>query len=117
MKKEVITNHFMINAKSHNFLFLAHFPKNFIFKKINLKKLSEISVKYSFFLQIFTNDPMLTALGLPQYPPLPAATEPAKVEEIRRTVYVGNLKKGCDPNQLLSFFNACIGEVFPTFSL
>jgi RNA recognition motif-containing protein len=53
----------------------------------------------------------LTALGLHAYPPLPPTTEPAKVEEIRRTVYVGNLPKGCDGEELINFFNASIGEV------
>ncbi|KAL3084628.1 hypothetical protein niasHT_034667 [Heterodera trifolii] len=60
---------------------------------------------------IVTIDPNLAALGLPAYPPLPPTTEPAKVEEIRRTVYVGNLPKGCDGEEALNFFNACIGEV------
>ena len=41
---------------------------------------------------ITTNDPRLTALGLPQYPPLPGSTDPSKIEEIRRTVYVSNLE-------------------------
>lgn len=40
---------------------------------------------------IITNDPRLTALGLMQYPPLPSNTDPTKIEEIRRTVYVSNL--------------------------
>jgi probable splicing factor, arginine/serine-rich 7 len=40
---------------------------------------------------ITTIDPRLTALGLPQYPPLPASMDPSKIEEIRRTVYVGNI--------------------------
>jgi len=40
---------------------------------------------------ITTIDPRLTALGLPQYPPLPANMDPSKIEEIRRTVYVGNI--------------------------
>uniref|UniRef100_A0A914HGU1 RRM domain-containing protein n=1 Tax=Globodera rostochiensis TaxID=31243 RepID=A0A914HGU1_GLORO len=60
---------------------------------------------------IMTVDPNLAALGLPAYPPLPPTTEPTKVEEIRRTVYIGNLPKGCDGEELLNFFNACIGEV------
>ena len=54
---------------------------------------------------------MLKELGLPDYPPLPAGTDLGKVEEIRRTVYVGNLEKDCDPDELLNFFNMCIGEV------
>jgi len=40
---------------------------------------------------ITTIDPRLTALGLPQYPPLPANMDPTKIDEIRRTVYIGNL--------------------------
>lgn len=56
-------------------------------------------------------DPNLTTLGLPPYPPLPATTEPAKVEEIRRTIYIGNIPKGCDGEELLNFINAYLGEV------
>lgn len=59
---------------------------------------------------ITTIDPRLTALGLPQYPPLPANMDPAKIEEIRRTVYVGNLDSTATAEQLLKFFNQ-IGEV------
>lgn len=33
------------------------------------------------------------------------------MEEIRRTVYVGNLEKDCDGDELMEFFNATIGEV------
>lgn len=40
-----------------------------------------------------------------------ANTEAGKVEEIRRTVYVGNLPKDVDPKQLVDFFSAYIGEV------
>ena len=50
---------------------------------------------------IITNDPRLTALGLPQYPPLPSNTDPSKIEEIRRTVYVSNL----DPSVSYILFN------------
>ncbi|CAD5217107.1 unnamed protein product [Bursaphelenchus okinawaensis] len=60
---------------------------------------------------LYTNDPTLSSLGLPAYPPLPVDTEPSKVEEIRRTVYVGNLEKGTDGSKLMEFLNACIGEV------
>jgi len=67
------------------------------------------------FFKIVTIDPNLSALGLPAYPPLPPTTEPAKVEEIRRTVYIGNLPKGCDGEELLNFVNASIGEVFLIF--
>ncbi|KAI1728535.1 RNA recognition motif domain-containing protein [Ditylenchus destructor] len=60
---------------------------------------------------LLTTDPTLTALGLPPYPALPASTEPSKVEEIRRTVYVGNLQKDCDGDELMDFMNMNIGEV------
>jgi hypothetical protein len=40
---------------------------------------------------ITTYDPRLNALGLPQYPPLPSNLDAGKVEEVRRTVYIGNL--------------------------
>lgn len=40
---------------------------------------------------ITTIDPRLNALGLPQYPPLPANLDPSKIEEIRRTVTVMNI--------------------------
>ena len=38
-------------------------------------------------------DPTFAALGLPQPPPL-NNVDPTKIEEIRRTVYVGNLDSG-----------------------
>lgn len=59
---------------------------------------------------ITTIDPRLTALGLPQYPHLPVNTDPARIEEIRRTVYIGNLDSTIPPDQVLKFFND-IGEV------
>ncbi|XP_077487130.1 putative splicing factor, arginine/serine-rich 7 [Amblyomma americanum] len=59
---------------------------------------------------ITTQDPTLAALGLPPYPPLPATMDPAKVEEIRRTVYVGNLDSSATTEQLLKFFSQ-MGEV------
>ncbi|KHN78961.1 putative splicing factor, arginine/serine-rich 7 [Toxocara canis] len=60
---------------------------------------------------LLTVDPTLTALGLPPYPALSANTDASKVEEIRRTVYVGNLPKDCDPHEVMRFFNDNIGEV------
>lgn len=57
---------------------------------------------------ITTHDPKLTALGLPQYPPLAGNTDPAKIEEIRRTVYVGNLSKNVLSNNLDSTKNECV---------
>src|SRR5256885_2186220 len=59
---------------------------------------------------ISTIDPRLSALGLPQYPPLPANTDPQKVEEIRRTIYVGNLDSKITAEEALAFFNQ-MGEV------
>uniref|UniRef100_A0A8R1DRI4 RRM domain-containing protein n=1 Tax=Caenorhabditis japonica TaxID=281687 RepID=A0A8R1DRI4_CAEJA len=60
---------------------------------------------------MITVDPTLEQLGLPAYPPLPVDTDPAKVEEIRRTVYVGNLPKGIDGKEVLDLFNMYFGEV------
>ncbi|VDO98286.1 unnamed protein product [Heligmosomoides polygyrus] len=60
---------------------------------------------------LLTVDPQMEALGLPAYPPLPGNTDLAKVEEIRRTIYVGNLPKGVDGQAVLEFFNNYVGEV------
>ncbi|KHJ88503.1 hypothetical protein OESDEN_11699 [Oesophagostomum dentatum] len=60
---------------------------------------------------LLTADPQMEALGLPAYPPLPGNTDLAKVEEIRRTIYVGNLPKGVDGQAVLDFFNNFVGEV------
>ncbi|CAI4226594.1 unnamed protein product [Auanema sp. JU1783] len=60
---------------------------------------------------LLTVDPTLEQLGLPAYPLLPGDTDLNKVEEIRRTVYVGNLPKGVDGQTILDFFNIYIGEV------
>ena len=49
---------------------------------------------------ITTNDPRLNALGLAQYPALPGGTDPSKIEEIRRTVYVSNLNSAVSLSQL-----------------
>ncbi|OTF70659.1 RNA binding protein-like protein, partial [Euroglyphus maynei] len=59
---------------------------------------------------ITTIDPRLNALGLPQYPPLSPSLDPAKIEEIRRTIVVSNVNKQTTPEQLLEFFNQ-FGEV------
>uniref|UniRef100_A0A0R3RZ47 RRM domain-containing protein n=1 Tax=Elaeophora elaphi TaxID=1147741 RepID=A0A0R3RZ47_9BILA len=59
---------------------------------------------------LLTVDPTLAALGLPPYPTLSANTEASKVEEIRRTVYVGNIPKDCDGEEVMKFFNDSIGE-------
>lgn len=59
---------------------------------------------------IATMNPRLTALGLSQYPQLPISTDPIRLEEIRRTVYIGNLDSTLNPDEVLKFFND-IGEV------
>ena len=50
-----------------------------------------------------TIDPKLIELGLPQYPNLPGKTDPSKIEEIRRTIYVSNL----DPAVSTYFISPC----------
>ncbi|KAJ8717160.1 hypothetical protein PYW08_005559 [Mythimna loreyi] len=40
---------------------------------------------------IQTHDPKIVSLGLPPYPPLPATYDSRKIEEIRRTVLVGDV--------------------------
>ncbi|VDK82137.1 unnamed protein product, partial [Litomosoides sigmodontis] len=61
-------------------------------------------------IALLTVDPTLAALGLPPYPTLSANTEASKVEEIRRTVYVGNIPKDCVGEEVMKFFNDNIGE-------
>lgn len=62
-------------------------------------------------IQMFaTIDPKLTSSSLPQYPNLPLTTDPSKIEEIRRTLYIGNLDSTIPPDQVMSFFND-FGEV------
>ena len=52
------------------------------------------SSKFLFAFQLLTVDPTLDQLGLPQYPPLPADTEPSKVrgDGILFCAFVENLK-------------------------
>jgi arginine/serine-rich splicing factor 12 len=59
---------------------------------------------------LYTTDPTLTNLGLLPYPPLGAELDSEIVEQTRRTLYVGNLKKDVDPEDVVKFFNT-IGEV------
>lgn len=40
---------------------------------------------------IQTLEPRLSSLSFPQYPPLPATTDGARIEEVRRTILVTNL--------------------------
>lgn len=58
-----------------------------------------------------TVDPTLAQLGVPAYPPLPSNIDAVKLEEIRRTVYVGNIPKDASTDEILEFFNKEIGEV------
>ncbi|GCB64998.1 hypothetical protein scyTo_0014839 [Scyliorhinus torazame] len=56
-------------------------------------------------------DPALTALGLNSQPPTMGNVDPTKIEEIRRTIYVGNLNsQTTTADQLLEFFSQ-VGEV------
>ncbi|KAM7533037.1 hypothetical protein Aperf_G00000127624 [Anoplocephala perfoliata] len=55
---------------------------------------------------IQTIDPRLASMGFPVYPPLPAATDCNRIEEIRRTVLVTNLDPKVTGEQVLEFFNA-----------
>uniref|UniRef100_A0AC35TYS4 RRM domain-containing protein n=1 Tax=Rhabditophanes sp. KR3021 TaxID=114890 RepID=A0AC35TYS4_9BILA len=60
---------------------------------------------------VYTTDPELVALGLPNYPPLSATTDNDVIEEIRRTIYISNIPIATDPPTLLSFINDNLGEV------
>lgn len=57
-----------------------------------------------------SQDPSVAYMGLAQYPALPATTDLSKVEEIRRTVYVGNLDSSASPDTIMTYF-AQAGEV------
>lgn len=59
---------------------------------------------------ITTADARLAASSLQTYPQLPINTDPTRVEEIRRTLYIGNLDSSLPPEQVLKFFND-MGEV------
>lgn len=58
---------------------------------------------------IQTHDPKLAAAGLPPYPPLPAAYDSRKIEEIRRTVLVGDVDSLTSQHLIDHFCHA--GEV------
>lgn len=53
---------------------------------------------------IATIDPKLDANGLPGYPHLPGHLDSRRIEEIRRTLVVGNLNSSVSVEQLLEFF-------------
>ncbi|KAM3719390.1 putative splicing factor, arginine/serine-rich [Dirofilaria immitis] len=73
--------------------------------------LCRLQIAVETLIALLTVDPTLAALGLPPYPTLSANTEASKVEEIRRTVYVGNIPKDCVGEEVMKFFNDSIGEV------
>ncbi|XP_041984324.1 probable splicing factor, arginine/serine-rich 7 isoform X2 [Aricia agestis] len=58
---------------------------------------------------IQTYDPKMAAAGLPGYPPLPAAYDSRKIEEIRRTLLLGNVGE-LTHQQLIDHFGQA-GEV------
>ena len=59
---------------------------------------------------ITTSDSRLAALNLQTYPQLPINTDPTRVEEIRRTLYIGNLDSSVPHDQVMKFFSD-FGEV------
>lgn len=58
---------------------------------------------------IQSHDPRMTAAGVPQYPPIPAAYDSRKIEEIRRTLLVGDIGE-LTSQQLIDLFSQT-GEV------
>lgn len=54
---------------------------------------------------ITTMDPKLDAHGLPLYPHLPGHLDSRKIEEIRRTLVIGNLDPSCTEHQIIEFFS------------
>lgn len=62
-------------------------------------------------IQMFaTTDPKLAQNNVAPYPNLPITTDPSKIEEIRRTLYIGNLDSTVPVDQVMEFFSD-IGEV------
>ncbi|XP_046405646.1 probable splicing factor, arginine/serine-rich 7 isoform X3 [Ischnura elegans] len=59
---------------------------------------------------IHTFDPRLEANGLPPYPPLPANLDSRKIEEIRRTLVVGQIDSSTTAQHVLEFASKA-GEV------
>ena len=49
-------------------------------------------------------DPKLDANGLPTYPHLPGHLDSRKIEEIRRTLVIGNLDSSTTDQQIIEFF-------------
>lgn len=61
-------------------------------------------------IYIETKDTNLIDRSLPEYPNLPGTTDPAKIDEIRRTVFVSNLDPRVSFENLCDFFSQ-IGEI------
>lgn len=62
-------------------------------------------------IQMFaTSDPKLAQNNVAPYPNLPLTTDPSKIEEIRRTLYIGNLDSSVPVDKVMEFFSN-IGEV------
>ncbi|KAL7288474.1 hypothetical protein TKK_0017555 [Trichogramma kaykai] len=55
--------------------------------------------------QIATLDPKLEANGLPPYPNLPGHLDGRRIEEIRRTILVGNLDSSTTEHNIIDFFS------------
>lgn len=62
------------------------------------------------FQVIATHDPRLIENKLPLYPPLPATTDAATIDEIRRTVVVCNLDRSLGSQDVIELFSRA-GEV------
>ena len=54
---------------------------------------------------IETMDPCLSAQGLANYPSLPGSTDPDKIEEIRRTVFITHISDNVIAENLMAFFS------------
>ena len=59
---------------------------------------------------IETLDPTLTLRSLPPYPPMPGTMDQAKVEEIRRTIYVSNVDPRVTFEHMHDLFSQ-VGEI------
>ncbi|XP_040564511.1 uncharacterized protein Srp54 [Lepeophtheirus salmonis] len=60
---------------------------------------------------VFTGDTLLDSAGLPGYPPMPASTSTAILEELRRTVTVSYIDPTVPAQQCMEFFSKEAGEV------
>lgn len=79
------------------------------------KLTNELSTNAAGARVINTIDPTLAAKGAPNYPALPAGLSDENIEEIRRTIYVGNLDPNLTNEMVLKFFSQC-GEVSSVYT-